>query len=333
VGAVDNTDGSWGGDLSDDFPVLLGDAGNPYTPKTHTVYIETIADSIDNQWEMTHFGGLGTATPTSDTDSDGYLDTYEQPPPVGNDTDPNVQDDPDFSDPKYDASTDNRGPYQVVFAESHLWSPLTDPKDKPELHQSLRAKIGTSFNMDVNYFTSNGNQNLSGLELRIHYDSNMLTWNGFSDVLDEGLTSQDTAPQDDTAADYDNDPSTDRYLTIVWSGGDWPGVPCTQASPAGLYVVDFTVAAGLTDGDTSVINFSVPSSDYTFYYSSIGLELGDYPLGDTNMDGQVTPQDAVDCFWISFKTSWRPQEKTVADYNQDGAITPQDAVDTFWASF
>jgi hypothetical protein len=280
---------------------------------------------------MTHFGGVNVADDTTDYDSDGYLDRYEQPPPAGNDTNPTVQNDPNFSDPKYDASTDNRGPYQVVSAESYQFSQLMClPPD--ELFCILKGKIGTTFNMDVNYFTSNDNRTLSGLELRIHYDSNMLTWNSVSDALASGLVSDigSLAPVEDVG-DLDSDDRTDSYLTIVWSGGDWPGAAIEL--PVGLYTVEFNIASGLADGDTSVINFSVPSSDYSFYYSSVELEVGDYPLGDTNMNGEVTPQDAVDCFWMSFKSSWRPQEKAVGDYNQDGEITPQDAVDTFWASF
>jgi hypothetical protein len=55
--------------------------------------------------------------------------------------------------------------------------------------------------------------------------------------------------------------------------------------------------------------------------------------GDVDEDGEITPQDAVDAFWLSFKTSWTSEELSRADYDGDGEVTPQDAVEIFWASF
>jgi hypothetical protein len=317
VGAVDNTHGNWGGDLADDYYVILGDAANPYTAKTHTVYIEAVSDDIDNEWELTHFGDLGTATPTSDTDSDGYLDTHEQPPPMGNDTDPNVQDDPDFSDPKYDASTDNRGPYQVV---------TTSPA-------SPWAGPGTSFDMDVNYFTSDGAQDLSGLTLRIHYDSSKLTWNSVSDILSTGLVTDigSLSAEPDTG-DLDNDDTTDYYVAVEWSGGNWPGVTCTQESPAKLYTINFTVVDGLAEGTTSTMNFTVAAVDYVFYSDPIEFEVHSYQRGDVSLDGNITPKDATLAFDMYLTKDWDDMtdvEKFTADFNSSGSVTPADATAIF----
>jgi len=55
--------------------------------------------------------------------------------------------------------------------------------------------------------------------------------------------------------------------------------------------------------------------------------------GDIDKDGKISPQDAVDVFRLSSKTSWTSDELCNADYDGDGAVTPQDAVDIFWASF
>jgi len=55
--------------------------------------------------------------------------------------------------------------------------------------------------------------------------------------------------------------------------------------------------------------------------------------GDVDKDGEITPQDAVDAFRLSFQTSWTSEELGRADYDGDGEVTPQDAVEIFWASF
>jgi hypothetical protein len=54
--------------------------------------------------------------------------------------------------------------------------------------------------------------------------------------------------------------------------------------------------------------------------------------GDVTGDGEITAQDAVDCFWLSFKTTWTANELAAADFNQDNDVTSQDAVDIFWES-
>ena len=52
----------------------------------------------------------------------------------------------------------------------------------------------------------------------------MLTFNNLSYVLPVGLVQQE-APVDDTA-DYDNDPTTDKYVLVAWADitGNWPNV-------------------------------------------------------------------------------------------------------------
>ena len=57
--------------------------------------------------------------------------------------------------------------------------------------------------------------------------------------------------------------------------------------------------------------------------------------GDVSGDGEITSQDAVDAFYLSF-TPWdelTADQQFRADYNGDGQLTAQDAVDIFYAQF
>jgi hypothetical protein len=66
------------------------------------------------------------------------------------------------------------------------------------------------------------------------------------------------------------------------------------------------------------------------------INLTIYPdciKGDVDEDNEITPQDAVDAFHLSFQTSWLPEQICRADLDGDNVISPQDAVDIFWASF
>jgi hypothetical protein len=83
---------------------------------------------------------------------------------------------------------------------------------------------GSSVSIPVFYTASDEDSTLTGIGVRIHYDSSKLTWDSFSDVYAFGKIGQDSSPQDDIE-DYDGDPSTDKYLTVAWLdiGGQWPG--------------------------------------------------------------------------------------------------------------
>lgn len=145
--------------------------------------------------------------------------------------------------------TVSEGPFQIVSA-----TPST-----------INAGAGANFSIHVEYTTSDNDQTLTGLGLRIHYDSSKLTWNSFSNVLSNSKTGEDTSPVDDTS-DFDNDPSTDKYLQVAWSdlGGKWPNT----VLPVALYTVNFTADASLTEGETSVIRFTASSTATSHSFAS-----------------------------------------------------------------
>lgn len=120
----------------------------------------------------------------------------------------------------------------------------------------VQASSGHSFNVAASYTTSNGDNTLTGLGLRLHYNSSLLAYGGMSGVFSTGLVSQQT-PANDTA-DYDGDPSTDKYVLMAWADftTSWPGV----ALPATLYTASFTPTAGVTPGTTTTIRFSASST-------------------------------------------------------------------------
>lgn len=318
VGAVPNTSPSWN-NLTLAFPRYTP---SPSSPLAQATLFVNDGDSIDNQWELDNFGALNIANDTTDTDGDGYLDRYEQPTSFGgNNTDPNV-DDPPYTYPNYNPATDTRGPYQVV---------NTDPV-------RAFAEANSSFDMDVNYFTSNGANDLTGFTLRIHYNSNILIWSGVTEVLTNGLVTDlgTLAPVADTG-NLDNDANTDFYVAVEWSGANWPGVTCTQASPAKLYTVNFTVVDGVLEGTASTIKFTGipdpgPNPDYEFWTKPVPFEARAFERGDVTLDGRITPADATGCFQLYLTKDWDEMtdlEKLTADYNNSGSVTPADATAIF----
>lgn len=113
---------------------------------------------------------------------------------------------------------------------------------------SLSVTAGQAVSLDVNYTTSPANPYLNGLGVRMHYNSSRLTFSSLTSVLRSPTSNQ--PPADDTN-NYDNDPTTDKYVLVAWSdpSGSWPG-----SLPVKLYTANFTANAAA--GGSSYVRFS-----------------------------------------------------------------------------
>ncbi|MDY6839402.1 MAG: hypothetical protein SWH78_15665 [Thermodesulfobacteriota bacterium] len=268
VGAVDNEDDHWD-DLSEAFPVLLGGDTTPFTPSS-LVLLVLDDDSIDNDWEIQHFGNLDTADDTTDFDQDGYLDRYEQP--SQNNTDP-VVDDGAYALPHYDPATDDRGPYQVASMA---------PKVLPALP-------GSDIALTVKYDVSDGDNTLSSFGVRVHFDSTKLDYIAFQDFF-ETDKSGDPEVHDDTS-NHDNDACTDSFILIHYPdlvGQSWPSEPL----PLDLVTLQFTVKAQAAAGQT-LVNVSQVTGDIGYEFAGNGSTItATFPPGSITgtvaYDGNAT---------------------------------------------
>ncbi len=122
---------------------------------------------------------------------------------------------------------------------------------------SLTASPDETVTFDVIYETANPeDESLSGLGLRLHYDSTALTFNSLDNRLQTSLQPFGGTQQDDTD-DLDSDPVTDSFVLLSWADftQNWPGAGST---PATLYSASFTAAPDFS-GPTP-INFSASST-------------------------------------------------------------------------
>ncbi len=231
-------------------------------------------DLIYNDW-VTLFPQLANTDPDEDFDRDGYTNFQE----FINGTDPTVVDNAyayDGYDPGFDSdATAVDEKYQIVF---------TNP-----LIPTVGLADGDSFLVDVKYTTSDVNTGTTGLGLAIHFNSTMLDFAGFSNVLtqgaaeDVGLTYNVLDEDDPDTWHKDDYADTDAMVTIGWvenpGSRDWPGL--NAVLPLKLCTIKFTVksnAQGITYGDTSVIRFTATSrdTDYQFYSSPTVVNINDF---------------------------------------------------------
>ena len=121
--------------------------------------------------------------------------------------------------------------------------------------------MGQSVSISVGYDVSDNDPTLTGLGLRVHFNSSILTFVDATDVLTQDNISSPAVAVPDIE-DYDNDPSTDMYVDASWASlfGSWPGT-----LPASLMTLNFNVAESVTDATTR-IDFSSTSNTagYTF---------------------------------------------------------------------
>jgi hypothetical protein len=219
---------------------------------------------------------------------------------------------PEFTSPSTASVNENLGESQVVYtaeanasgdvvyslADNTVYSGSQQNDSSVDLLASTSmvsasgassAEAGDQVSLAINYNADDSQ--LSGLGLRIHYDSSKLTVASVTNVLGQDLTFTDTAPEVDSA-DLDADASTDAFISVAWAsvGGDWPNTDL----PAELLNVLFDVASNAT-GDTSV-GFSSSGTPVGYEFSGEGyaIEIITSPLEIDASSGEVTLIDNPD---------------------------------------
>ena len=148
---------------------------------------------------------------------------------------------------------------------SGLWAQQQTVAPTPT---SQTTDPGTAVSFNAIYDTSNGDATVTGLGLRMHFDSSALTFNSLTAVLGTSLVAQQ-APQAD-GTDFDEDASTDQFVLISWAdiAGMWPGA---GTLPATLFTANFTTDAGFSSA--TKVNFTASSMAAGFTFSGTSALL------------------------------------------------------------
>jgi hypothetical protein len=142
--------------------------------------------------------------------------------------------------------------------------------------------VGSDVKVTVSYDASNGVATATGLGMRLHYDSSVLSFVSLSEILDVDNIATSSPTND--VDDLDSDPSTDKYVSGAWAalGGAW-----AVTLPAELFTVTFTVNANAVDSTSTDINFSSSSTavGYEFAPTSYSMDIIE---GSFDFDGNGT---------------------------------------------
>jgi hypothetical protein len=187
-------------------------------------------------------------------------------------------------------------------------SPEPDPKPEPtpdpteevtEPYQTVSTSSdeisfspGKDVNFDLVYTTSDNESSLTGLGLKVHYDSSLFTPSGETNGVSALVNTLGDPTIIDDTDNFDNDENTDKYIAITWADffGTFPGgdLPATLASLS--FASSETGFDSLTgESKESKINFTStdPAQNYDFLSQSVTLKPQSFNL-DVDGDGNVT---------------------------------------------
>ena len=146
------------------------------------------------------------------------------------------------------------------------------------------ALPNTSVSLDVTYSTNPASQQTRGLELRLHFDSSQLRFDGLANVFPTAL-SQKGAAVAETAATDDGDPATDRVVSVAWTGltgANWPA-----AFPVRLYTATFTTAADFNASTRVNFTASDTAAGFTMSLQSATIQAGSGGYLDVDGNGET----------------------------------------------
>jgi subtilisin family serine protease len=193
-----------------------------------------------------------------DSDGDGLPNQWE----TDNGLNPN-----DASDSDSDLDFDGYTALQEFNANT---SPTeADQKTQIVYYEAEPFVGGVTNSVRVYYRTSDGVTGLNGLGLRVHFNSRLIDAVALKDLLLVDLISADAVVMLDSS-DFDNDDSTDSYLSLAWaaqSGSSWPGIV-----PIKLFDLEIDFSNQLTSEDKVNIRFSASSTHPDYGFSGTPLK-------------------------------------------------------------
>ncbi|MCK5603086.1 cadherin-like domain-containing protein, partial [Candidatus Pacearchaeota archaeon] len=160
---------------------------------------------------------------------------------------------------------------------------------------SIVTSSDSSFTFDVFYDVSDGDNTLDGINVRLHYNSLILTFDSITNLFEMGIE-EEFIPQSDSS-DLDNDSTTDTFITILFPdlfSRNFPG----EALPIQpLFTANFTTSVSFAEqtsinftGDTSISDSRL--WEYDFTGTSVQITPDNYtPVLDNTGDMALTSID------------------------------------------
>ena len=151
--------------------------------------------------------------------------------------------------------------------------------------------INQQVNFQVNYRSANPTDDtLTGLGLRVHWNSQQLQFNNISNILNTGLFAQGITQND--VNNLDGDFNTDKFILISWFdvSGAWPN---SGQNLTLLYSLQFTTTNNF---NSTAIKYSASSTanGYNLQFTSANL----FRNNQNPNQNQAQPQGVPMLSWV-----------------------------------
>jgi hypothetical protein len=159
---------------------------------------------------------------------------------------------------------------------------LTDPDsclEEPEAFNQIikvtntpKGVLGRTSVLEVAYDTTDNNNQLSGLGMRVHFDSSLLSFKEITGLIEQDIIVDGQGPFSDDN-DFDNDPLTDQYMLFGWASlyNNWPNTEL----PTVLMNIAFDVSENINTDVISSTNINFTDTSFTagYEFSAESYEL------------------------------------------------------------
>jgi beta-glucanase (GH16 family) len=288
---VDDSDGDGVADDSDAFPNDASettDTDNDGTGDNADAFPNDASETIDSDNDGTGDNAddfPNDASEITDSDNDGTGDNADAFPndaseTIDSDNDgtgDNADDFPNDASEITDSDNDGVGDNADYAPNDPTVQSAPTPEQQISVSGTTIASRGGSFSLDITYDVSSNENQLSGLGLRIHYDSTKLEFTGVNNPL---LTDKivDTYSSEMDFDDLDANSATDSYVIIAWASinGTWPDIEL----PASLLSISFNVRnhVAFNNSEMTTIGFSSSSTSQGYDFSATDYDLQIMPM-------------------------------------------------------
>ena len=185
--------------------------------------------------------------------------------------------------------------------------------------------LGKTTVLDIAYDTNHNNNQLPGIGMRLHFNSNILNFKEITNLIEQDIIVNGQGPFNDDG-DFDNDPLTDQYISFGWASlfGNWPNLDLPTLLMNIAFDVSDTIDKNITT-ETS-INFSHTALAAGYHFESESYKLELQPAS-WDFDGNGQADALTDgLMMLRYCFGLRGESVTATAVATDSSMSPEQVV-------
>lgn len=205
------------------------------------------------------------------------------------------------------------------------YEPPIQSKQTISINNAPKGVLGRSSILEVVYDTSDNNNQLSGLGMRVHFNSSLLSFKEITDMIDQDIIVNGEGPFSDDA-NYDNDPLTDQYMLFGWASlyNNWPN----RELPTVLMNMAFNVSDTIDIDVTPSTNINFTDSSFTAGYEfSANSYVLEFQRATWDFDGDENADALTDgLMMIRYLFGLRAELVTFSAMSDNSTLSPEEVI-------